>query len=354
MKISNIKIRNFKSIKEMDLNIKDLNVFIGANGAGKSNFISFFKLLNFLLEDELERYVVKYGGPDSLLYFGSKYSSELFLRVDFIDNHFFEYLLESAPEMAMLLVKLQTISWDKIPIERDKSKKNKQMVLEDENKIYNYTRAFAIAKIYHFHDTTPEARIKRPCEIDDNRYLKPDGSNLAAFLYYLQKKHIKYYERIQNTIRLVAPFFWKFDLAPDKDNENIIKLIWKHKDYDDLFFKVHHLSDGTLRMMCLITLLSQPELPDIILIDEPELGLHPSAITILAELLQSASIKSQVIISTQSVTLINHFEPEDIVVVDFEDNQSKFKRLNSKELEVWLEDYSLGEIWEKNIIGGRP
>lgn len=338
MKISNIKIRNFKSIKEMDLNIKDLNVFIGANGAGKSNFISFFKFLNYFLEDELDYYVKKCKGTNDLLYFGLKYSSELYMRIDFTDNHFLVYMLESTVDGSSFIETGTPCLVDAIPKDSD-----------------NYKRvSFDMIKIYHFHDTTPEAKIRRSCDIDDNRYLKPDGSNLAAFLYYLQKKHKKYFKRIQDTIRLVAPFFWKFDLAPEKDNENTIQLIWKHKDYEDVFFKVHHLSDGTLRMMCLITLLSQPELPDIILIDEPELGLHPSAITILAELLESASVKSQVIISTQSVTLINHFEPEDIVVVDFEDNQSKFKRLNSKELEIWLQDYSLGEIWEKNVIGGRP
>ena len=338
MKISNIQIRNFKSIKEMDLDIKDINIFIGSNGAGKSNFISFFKFLNYLLEDDLKYYVEKYDKPDKLLYFGLKYSSELYVKVSFVDNHFLGYTLVPTADGSSFVKGGWSCSGDAIKKDPDDYKGS----------------VFDRIKIYHFHDTTPEARIKRPCEIDDNRYLKPDGSNLAAFLYYLQKKHIKYYERIQDTIRLVAPFFWKFELAPDKINENIIQLIWKHKDYEDVFFKVHHLSDGTLRMICLITLLLQPELPDIILIDEPELGLHPSAITILAELLQSASVNSQVIISTQSVTLINHFEPEDIVVVDFEDNQSKFKRLDRKELEVWLEDYSLGEIWEKNIIGGRP
>ncbi len=337
MKLSNIKFRNFKSIKELDLSLNNLNILIGANGAGKSNFISFFKFLNFLLEDELKYYVEKFGGPDNLLYFGLKHSSELSLRIDFSDKNFLEYSLEPTADGLSFIKKGITLSGDTIPKDPD-----------------DYARAFDMIKIYHFHDTTPEARIKRPCDIDDNRYLKPDGANLPAFLYYLQKKYKKYFIKIEDTIRLVFPAFWKFVLKPEKLNENIIQLIWKHRDYEDLFFKVHPLSDGTLRFMCLTTLLLQPELPDVILIDEPELGLHPYAITILASLLKKASRKSQIIIATQSVTLINNFEPEDIIVVDFKDNQSKFKRPDRKELSVWLEDYSLGEIWEKNIIGGRP
>jgi predicted ATPase len=337
MKLANIKIKNFKSIKELDLSLNNLNILIGANGAGKSNFISFFKFLNFLLEDELKYYLEKYGGPDNLLYFGLKYSSKLSLRIDFLDKHFLGYTLEPTADGLSFIKKGLTISGDAIPEDPD-----------------SYARAFDMIQIYHFHDTTPEARIKRPCDIDDNRYLKPDGSNLPAFLYYLQKKHKKYFTKIEDTIRLVFPAFWKFVLKPDKLNEHIIQLIWQHRDYGDVFFKVHHLSDGTLRFMCLTTLLLQPELPDVILIDEPELGLHPYSITVLASILKKASKKSQIIAATQSVSLINNFEPEDIIVVDFKDNQSKFKRPDRKELAVWLEDYSLGEIWEKNIIGGRP
>lgn len=359
MKIKNIQIKNFKSIKEMDLPFKDLNILIGPNGAGKSNFISFFSFFNALLEGkkDLEIYVDKQDGADNLLYFGKKYSSELFLRVDFDDVQYYSSKLKPSEKGDRLVpVHIEkSIHDDTISDKKGGLKDTDVPDLLTDGTIDKYIKkAFAMAKVYHFHDTGSSAGIKRKCSIDDNRYLKPDGYNLPAFLYFLKEKHEKYFERIQDTIRLVAPFFLRFDLVPDKRNENLIQLVWKHINYEDITFTADHLSDGTLRMMCLATLLLQPELPDVILIDEPELGLHPSAITILSSLLEIVSKKSQVIVSTQSVTLIDHFAPEDIVVVDYEDNQSKFRRPGEKELDVWLEDQSLGEIWEKNIIGGRP
>ncbi len=352
MKIKRIQIKNFKSIKEVDLELKELNIFIGANGSGKSNFISFFTFLNHLLEHDLKHYVLQQGGYDTFLFFGRKYSSEIFFRIDFDDRQYYTCkLIPTAGEF--LLPKDVTLSMDA----RDNSADSGMEIHDkmEDNYVSEYMKkTFAASKIYHFHDTGPSAKLMQMCDIHDNRYLNPDGSNLAAFLYYLQKKHEKHFTQIQDTIRLIAPFFSKFEIAPFKLNEAKILLQWKHIDYDDVYFKPYHLSDGTLRMMCLITLLLQPELPDIILIDEPEIGLHPSAITILSSLLQSAATEAQIIVSTQSVTLIDHFEPEDIVVVDRKNNQSIFRRLNEKDISIWLEEYSLGEIWEKNIIGGRP
>ncbi|WP_207636006.1 AAA family ATPase [Desulfofarcimen acetoxidans] len=169
----------------------------------------------------------------------------------------------------------------------------------------------------------------------------------------LKKTKEQYYRRIISTIRLMAPFFDDFELVPSKYNQNYILLNWKERgSHPDLIFGPHQLSDGTLRMMALVTLLLQPELPNLIIIDEPELGLHPYAITVLASLLRSASAKTQIIVSTQSVTLIDQLELDDLIVVDRKDNQSVFKRLASHEFEVWLEEYSLGELWEKNVLGG--
>jgi len=208
-------------------------------------------------------------------------------------------------------------------------------------------------KVYHFHDTSENARIKQTNKINDNAYLKPDAANLAAFLYLLKETQRYSYERIIKVIQLAAPFFDDFVLRPSPLNPENIQLEWREKN-DDGYFNASSLSDGTLRFICLATLLLQPELPATILIDEPELGLHPYAITLLAGLLESASIKSQIIISTQSVPLVNHFSPENIIVVDRKDNQSTFTPLKTRDLNLWLEDYSLGEIWEKNLIGGRP
>lgn len=210
-------------------------------------------------------------------------------------------------------------------------------------------------RLYHFHDTSESAKVKQTCNIADNKTFQPDARNLAAFLYLLEKKHPNHFENIQDAVRMVAPFFNRFNLHPSQLNEDKILIEWKEKGSDD-YFNASALSDGTLRFICLATLLLQPEskLPSTILLDEPELGLHPYAITVLAGLLRSTSKCAQVIVATQSVTLVNQFEPDDIVVVDCEKEQSVFKRLDRPDMEGWLEEYGLGDLWEKNVLGGRP
>jgi predicted ATPase len=208
-------------------------------------------------------------------------------------------------------------------------------------------------RVYHFHDTSASAKVKQQGDINDNHMLRSDASNLAAFLYLLRETENDYYRKIVSTIRLVAPFFDDFSLRPNPLNKEKIQLEWLEKG-SDTYFNAQTLSDGTLRFICMATLLLQPKLPSTVIIDEPELGLHPYAITVLASLLKSASQNAQVVISTQSVALVNQFGPEDIIVVDRKEGQSTFERRTEKDLENWLDDYGMGDLWEKNLLGGRP
>jgi predicted ATPase len=220
--------------------------------------------------------------------------------------------------------------------------------------IYDYVYNSLLGwKVYHFHDTSDSAHVKRIGDINDNLYLRPDASNLAAFLYRLQNTAGAHYETIRDTIRLVAPFFDDFILRPMPENETKIRLEWRERG-SDYPFLAHYLSDGTLRFICLATLLLQPELPSTILIDEPELGLHPYAIAVLAALMRSAATKTQIIVSTQSVSLVNEVEPEDLLIVERRDQATVIERPDPKHLSQWLEEYTLGELWEKNVLGGRP
>ncbi|WP_246076466.1 AAA family ATPase [Amycolatopsis cihanbeyliensis] len=159
------------------------------------------------------------------------------------------------------------------------------------------------------------------------------------------------YARIVNAVRQVAPFFRDFVLRPEGNDR--VRLRWWQHDSDALF-SANQMSDGTLRFLCLAALLLQPELPALVVLDEPELGLHPFAIVQLAGLLRQAAARSQVLIATQSVTLMNQFEIGDLIVVEREGGTSTFTRPPADHLAAWLEEHSLGELWEKNLIGGRP
>ena len=197
--------------------------------------------------------------------------------------------------------------------------------------------------------------MKKTADVNDNRHLRPDGTNLAPFLHFLREKHEDAYRLVVNTVRQAAPFFRDFALEPLRLNPDKIRLEWRHEG-TDAYFDASSLSDGTLRFMVLATLFLQPTeyRPSVILVDEPELGMHPFAITLLASLMKSASTDSQVIVSTQSSLLLDHFEPEEVLVADRVDGATRLARLESSRLESWLEDYSLGQLWEKNELGGRP
>jgi predicted ATPase len=208
-------------------------------------------------------------------------------------------------------------------------------------------------KVYHFHDTSKSSPMKQPCRVDDYYSLATDGHNIAAYLYYIKQHHEMVYKKIVKTIQRVAPFFHDFILEPDIANSDMIKLRWKHKG-SDLYFDANDLSDGTIRFICLTTLLLQPNLPTMILVDEPELGLHPFALEILASMFRIASKKTQIIASTQSVTFADYFDVEDILVVDTKENATVFKRLDSEEFKEWTDEYTVGDMWQKNLIGGVP
>ena len=210
-------------------------------------------------------------------------------------------------------------------------------------------------RLYHVHDTSLSSPMRKTSQIDDNEFLRPNASNLAAFLFLLQEKHRAEYELIRRTVQRVTPFFDNFVLRPDALNQGTIRLAWKHKKSDQ-YFGAAAFSDGTLRFIALSTLFLQPPecRPAVIVIDEPELGLHPLAITMLASLVKQASVETQVILSTQSALLLDHFQPEDVLVAERVDNGTQLTRVDSSQLADWLDDYSLGQLWEKNEFGGRP
>jgi predicted ATPase len=349
MKINTITIENYKSINKLDkLPLTNLNILVGSNGAGKSNFISFFKLLNKMIEKQLKPYSIEQG-IESLLYFGLKHSKWIFGEIDF-ENHKYRFKLLPANEGFLFIDEEENYFNQRHAIGRA----NEETKLYESKSVSDsLIKAFKLWKIYHFHDTSSTAAVKQYCHINNNRKLEFDAGNLAAFLYKLQQTNEFSFHRIEETIKLVAPYFEQFILKPNELNPEKIKLEWQQKESDNCF-DAFSLSDGTLRFICLATLLLQPNPPDTLIIDEPELGLHPYAISVLASLIKAFSSDKQIIASTQSVTLLDYFEPINIIVADKQKNRSVFKRLSSHELKEWIEEYSMGEIWEKNIIGGRP
>lgn len=370
--IRTLTVRGYKSIKALEnFELRPLNILIGANGAGKSNFIGLFRFLASVVSDSFPLDVQKWGGPEALLYFGSKLTPRIDLEILFTPNqgqtgtfeNGYRITLEATQDNRLIFAR------EEPTVEGNFFKKyslgaghDTARIRTDKEGAGAMVSRYVLEKLqiwrqYHFHDTGDTAAVKRMHGINDNLRLKPDAANLAAYLRKLKTTPVyeSSYQRIVETIRRAAPFFGDFVFRDDAGD--FIELEWTERGRPDTPWKAHVLSDGTLRFICLTTLLQQPQhlLPDTILIDEPELGLHPFAINLLAEMLKEAAETKQVIVSTQSVELLNNFQPEDVIVAQRENDASVFKRLDSDELADWLaEDYSLGELWKRNILGGRP
>ena len=363
-RLKHIEIKGFRSIKEMALELRPLNVLIGANGAGKSNLIAFFKLVNELMGGRLQQYIGATGRATANLYFGPKITPQLEAKMAFeVENgtDIYQMRLFHASGDSLIfaeeILSYQTIDspkpkvvplggghWEtRIGDEAEAGKPAAKMVRH----LLNHCR------VYHFHDTSPTARVRQYCYVGDNRWLMPDAANLAAVLYALKSSEEIAYRRIVRTIQQVAPFFEDFDLEPTHSRDIILN--WRHRE-SDLIFGPHQFSDGTLRAICLISLLLQPKENrlDLIVVDEPELGLHPYALQVIASLFRAASRHTQVLVSTQSSAFLDAFEIEDIVIVERNNEATEVRRPDAEKLDAWLEDYSVGEIWEKNIIGGGP
>ncbi|MGI8745995.1 MAG: AAA family ATPase [Bryobacteraceae bacterium] len=365
--LDQITIQGFKSIALIEnLALRPINVVIGPNGSGKSNFIGAFAFLHAIREGRLRDYVTAAGGAEKVLHFGSKTTKEMNFRLSF-ENQVNQYDLSLSPAADDSLFPTSEMAyyWDKSGypekpfgtglISRQQGKEAGISDPKLERTAGWVRHRLGGWRLYHLHDTSSSSVMRKTAKVNDNRFLRPDGSNLAAFLYYLQERHEESYSLIRRTVQRVAPFFGDFDLQPLNLNPDDIKLEWRHKSSEQ-YFDASSLSDGTLRFIALATLFLQPETyqPSIILVDEPELGLHPYAIEMLASLIRQASVHTQVIVSTQSSPLLDHFEPEDVLVADRVNGGTQLTRLNSQELATWLEEYSLGQLWEKNEFGGRP
>ncbi len=349
-----IEIKGYKSIKEVKLELNAINILIGSNGSGKSNFLSFFEFLNKLYDRKLKEYIALKGGEEKILHKGTGFTNEVYFRTEFdkgINGYY--ATIQRADEGFIFKNEYLIFKGDEGWDLSDFSSEARVKIADNFRARYviKYLNSF---KKYHFHETGRYSSFNKTSHIDNDTYfLYERGENIGAFLYHIQVNNTFHYNRIIRTIQSIAPFFSDFYFQPNE--EGYVRLQWQDK-YSSTTYGVTDLSDGTIRFIALATLFLQPNLPSTIIIDEPELGLHPFAISKLAGMIQSAASRGvQVIAATQSADLINHFHAEDIITVDQQEGESHFTRLDKKDLTEWLDEYSIGDLWQRNIIhGGQP
>jgi predicted ATPase len=349
-----IKIKGYKSIKNARISLRPVNILIGANGAGKSNILSFFEFLDNLCTGKLENYIAKNGGEEKFLHHGSKVTEKIEATLSFDKQlNGYTFILEKGTDGLIVT--------EEYLLHNNERSRNISF-LEKEAGIKrtdNWRKKYVIAyleglKKYHFHDTGKNSPFNNLSHKDNDAYfLYEKGDNLGAFLYNIQQNHTIVYNRIIKIIQSIAPYFSDFFLRPN--TEGFIRLQWQDK-FSSTVYGVADLSDGTMRFIALTTLFMQPNLPQTLVIDEPELGLHPFALSKLSGMIKSVAAKGkQVVLATQSTDLLSYFEPDDIIAVDQRDGASVFNRLKQEDLEIWLAEYALGDLWKRHIIAeGQP
>ncbi len=372
MRLSKIKLSGYKSYSSKyadTIRLGDLNILIGANGAGKSNFISFLEMIAYIASGGLDKFVAKNGFSGSLMHFGESGTEKIRGELEFIDDDKkdnYSFTL-SASVGGKLYFEREAATYQSgnsvVPYKREFGVSTAESGLiefaESDITVGIILKMLKSCRIFHFNDTSINSAMRSQAYLYDNSYLRADAGNIAAFLYRIRSEKKAYYDRIINVIREVFPRFDDFVLEPTSLNnsDNYVLLNWKENG-SDVVFGPHMLSDGTIRFVALVTLLLQPEnmLPGVIILDEPEMGLHPFAIKILADLIYQVSDKVQIIVATQSVELLNHFDCDDILITEYDERlkSSLIRRLDKEKLRAWLEEYTIGELWDKNILGGVP
>lgn len=369
--LEKLSVTGFKSIRELkDFPLNDLNVFVGANGAGKSNLIELFRMLSAMSEKNFSKFILAHNGADGFLFNGPKVTRAISAEFVFTSRSHFArgsntYRFEATPtadgRTFLLAEEREYVSTS--PRSYGPAAEESRLRDQKDEKSWNgkwqgvghfVYDSISNWMVYHFHDTGANAPMRRYEIVEDCRRLRSDASNIAPFLLRLKTNSSlsRYYTEIANAVRLVIPFFDDFRLDVYQMGEaEKVALSWQQKG-SDFPMQPFHLSDGSIRFICLAAALLQPAPPSMIIIDEPELGLHPEAIEILSELIQDAAKRTQIVVATQSPLLLDQFAIEDIVVVNRKEGQSTFERLDEKDFTVWLEDYSVGELWAKNVIAG--
>lgn len=365
-KLKEVKIKGYKSVafdKPVTLKLGDVSILLGANGAGKSNIISFFRMLGYMMSKSFGKYVELSGTSNALLHYGAKktpmMSGELqFANDSSIDTYSFS-LANAAPDR--LIITEERVVWHRTGEERpyeivlEPNFKESALMESNDIVVKSIYSMLSHCKVYQFHDSSVEGPLRQSCPVETANYFQSHGNNLPSFLFFLRENYRSSYDRIVDYVRDVVPQFVDFYLEPVN---NYISLRWMDNSATDYRFNAYQFSDGSIRFIALATLLLQPAqtMPNVIILDEPELGLHPYAITQLAEMIKDASIHSQIIIATQSKDLVDHFDVGNVSVIEMDKDtlSTSVTHLDEAEYQLWLEKYTISELWDKNIIGGRP
>lgn len=365
-----MSVAGFRNLKQVSgVEMPELSVLIGGNGVGKSTVIRFVDFLKQIQQGRLQRYVMENGGGDDQLFMGSNHTSSITAQLKFElgSGGFAEYAFELGYRSIGDGLYIEREGWRRVG-QIDKNAglwsfvsdgdrgtgKESALAIQADETARSIHRFLADMAVYQFHNTSVNAAINKYWDVTDCYRLRSDGGNLAAVLLDLKKNDPRRYSIIVRQIQRFVPTLEDFELNPVEASGKVM-LKWRSR-FSDKTFGAHLTSDGSLRLFCLVTLLSLPEerLPSVICIDEPELGLHPYAVELVAEMVKIVARKRQVILATQSPYLVDCFELENVIIAESRGGETSLKTLPRQEYQRWLDaDFQLSDIWLSRSVGSK-
>ena len=372
-RIERLRLRGFRSLADVELcPMAGANVLIGANGSGKSNFVHFFNMLSWMLKSRrVVEFVSREGGADDQLYGGNditpRLDAEITIRTTTGRNQYRFSLMYAHPDQLLFSDEAFRYSSDDFETEAKWShlgsghrealivsagEENHGGSATSRQTARTVTHLLRNCAAYQFHNTGSTSNFKKTWDAEDHAYMRTDGGNLAAILYRLEYKDLDRYELICRHIRRVLPGFDCFQI---EERHGKVALRWRSRLLDKTY-GAHLTSDGSLRFFALATLLNLPGemLPGVLVLDEPELGLHPKAIVLVAAMIRAMAETRQIIVATQSPLLVDAFDLNEVFVLELRDGRTEITSPDSVQLQPWLDEFSVGELWLKNLLGGRP
>jgi len=376
-----ITIEGYRRLYSVQVNMRPLTVMIGANGVGKTSLLEIFLLLAASAKGQLESKISDLSGLSEIMTRDRANSLAISLLMSVPGHAPLYYRLEVAPKGLAYEIALETLTqqndryasepfkhidsrgldvkyfntedqkllrpnWDHSPLETSLAQVPK-MYHEPEN----FRKILASCTFYGALNVAPKSLVRLPQLMRPATLPGSNGEDLVSCLYYLRETDSEQFEIIEDTLAAAFPDFERLGFPPVA--AGTLAMTWKDKNFSKPLY-MHQLSEGTLRFLWLVTLLQSPDLTAVTLIDEPEVSLHPDLLRLLADLMREASQKTQLIVATHSDRLIRFLQAKEVLVCDAEDGLANMTWADSLDLEKWLKEYSLDQVWAMNLIGGRP
>ncbi len=392
-KLEKISIKGYRRLQQVDLEMRDLVVMIGANGSGKTSFLDAMSMLAASASGKLHESLQSKGGLNEILTRGRSDKLQIGILAKALDQEDLTYSLAISPkglayEITQEHLTKQPISatekvshifpmigdnliskryiesyglgikyfreddailspnWEHNYLETSLSQVPK-MYQEPEN----LRKSLASCTYYGALDVSGTSPIRLPQAMRPAKLPGVRGEDLVSCLYDLRESDRDRFEMVESIISAAFPDFERLNFPPVA--AGTISMTWKDRNFSQPIY-IHELSEGTLRFLWLVALLQSQNLSTITLLDEPEVSLHPDLLRHLVYLMREASKHTQLIVATHSDRLIRFLAPHEVLICDLEDGEAKMTWADTLDLEKWLEDYSLDQLWSMNVMGGRP